>query len=150
MRWLFLLALFLPTSALAEAKINVRIEFTSYRVSPNPGPANNHVDFLVTLKDDGSVSQEYQETGPYARHLSSDSKLGQGTRVTDANTLTRTIDFKDRVNTLTIKVSGKTCQATLTNTLKPGFSAFEAMSTHHGGTAFYRDWRQTSSTCTIR
>jgi hypothetical protein len=70
--------------------------------------------------------------------------------VVDANTLTRTIDFKDRVNVLTIKVSGKTCQATLTNTLKPGFDSFEANSAHFGDTAFYRDWRQTSSTCAIR
>lgn len=149
MRILFVIALFLPTAAFAEAKINVRIFFTTYRVSPNPGPASNHVDFVVGLKDDGSVSQDYQETGPHARHVSTDSKLGQGMRVVDANTLTRTIDFKDRVNTLTIKVAGKTCQATLTNTLKPGFNAFEARSTKYGGTGLYRDWKQTSSTCTI-
>jgi hypothetical protein len=68
----------------------------------------------------------------------------------DANTLMRTIDFKDRVRVLTIKVSGKSCHATLTNALKPGFDSFEANSTHFGGAAFYRDWRQTSSTCTIR
>jgi hypothetical protein len=71
-------------------------------------------------------------------------------RVIDANTLTRTIDFKDRVNVLTITVSGKSCHATLINTLKPGFESFEANSAHFGGTAFYRDWKQTSSTCTIR
>jgi hypothetical protein len=155
MRRLFALALvlpvqLLPTEVFAEAKINVRIEFSTYRVRPNPGPASSHVDFVVGLKDDGSVSQEYQETGQYARHTSSDSRLGQGMRVTDANTLTRTIDFKDRVNVLTIKVSGKTCHATLTNTLKPGFDSFEANSSHFGGAAFYRDWRQTSSTCSIR
>ena len=155
MRWLFALApvlliQVLPNQAFAEAKINVRIEFSSYRVRPNPGPASSHVDFVVGLRDDGSVSQDYQETGHYARHVSSDSRLGQGMHVVDANTLARTINFKDRVNVLTIKVAGKTCHATLTNTLKPGFDSFEANSSHSGGTAFYRDWRQTSSTCTIQ
>lgn len=150
MRRLFALALLMPSAALAEAKINARIEFSSYRVSPNPGPVSNHVDFVFALKDDGSVSQEYQETGPKARHLTSDSKLGQGMRVIDANTLVRTIDFKDRVNTLTISVSGKTCHATLTNILKPGFSAFEARSSQTGNMQFYRDWKMTSSTCSIQ
>jgi len=146
----FALALLLPTAAIAEARINVRIEFDTYRVSPNPGPVSSHVDFVFALKDDGSVSQEYQETGPKARHVSSDSKLGQGMRVIDANTLVRTIDFKDRVNTLTISVSGKTCRATLTNTLKPGFNAFAARSSQTGNTQFYRDWKMSSSTCSIQ
>src|ERR1700755_900157 len=100
MRRLFALVLLLPSAALAEAKINARIEFSMYRVSPNPGTVSNHVDFAFALKDDGSVSQEYQETRPQARHVASDTKLGQGVRVTDANTLVRTLDFKDRVNTL--------------------------------------------------
>jgi hypothetical protein len=150
MRWLFALAVFLPTAAFAEAQINVGIEFSNYRVSPYPGAVQAHLDLVFSLKDDGTLVQEYHESGPKARHVSSDSKLGQGMRVVDANTLVRKIDFKDRVNTLTITVSGRTCQATMTNTLKPGFSAFEARSTHLGSTASYRDWRMTSSTCSIR
>jgi len=71
-------------------------------------------------------------------------------RVANGNTLVRTRDFKDHVNTLTIAVSQNSCHATMTNTLKPGFSAFAARSTHFGNTGFYRDWHMTSSTCTIR
>jgi hypothetical protein len=150
MRWLFALAVFLPTAAFAETQINVGIGFAGYRVSPSPGPVQSHLDLVFSLKDDGTLVQEYHESGPWARHISSDSKLGQGVRVVDANNLVRKIDFKDRVNTVTINVSGKTCHATMTNTLKPGFSAFEARSTHLGITALYRDWRMTSSTCSIR
>jgi hypothetical protein len=150
MRWLFALALFLPTAALAEAKINIRIEFSNQRVRPNPGPVHSHLDMAFSLKDDDSLVQEYNETGPRARHISSDTKLGQGMKVVDANTLVRKIDFKDRVNTITITVSGKTCHATMTNTLKPGFTEFESWSTYLGVPAWYRDWHMTSSTCTIR
>jgi hypothetical protein len=150
MRLLFSLVVSLPTAAFAEAQINVRIEFSNYRVSPYPGPLHSHVDLAFSLRDDGTLIQEYHESGPKARNVSSDSKLGQGMHVVDANTLVRKIDFKDRLNTLTINVSGKTCRATMTNTLKPGFSAFEARSSHYGIPALYRDWHMTSSTCTIR
>jgi hypothetical protein len=150
MRWLFALAVFLPTAAFAETQINVRIEFSNYRVSPSPGPNHSHLDLVFSLKDDGTLVQEYHESGPRARHMSSDSKLGQGMHVVNANTLVRKIDFKDRVNTTTITVSGKTCHATMTNILKPGFTAFEARSTGMGVTALYRDWKMTSSTCSIR
>lgn len=151
MKWLFALALFLPTAAFAEARINVRIEFSGQRVRPNPGPIHNHLDMTFLLKDDGTVAQQYDETGPKARHISSDNKLGEGSmKVVDANTLVRKIEFKDRVNTLTIKVSGKTCHATMTNMLKPGFTEFEAWSSYQGVPAWYRDWQMTSSTCTIR
>jgi hypothetical protein len=147
---LFALAVFLPTAAFAEAKINIRIEFIGQRVRPNPGPVHNHLDMTFSLKDDGSLVQEYNETGPMARHISSDTKLGRDMKVIDANTLVRKIDFKDRVNTVTITVSGKTCHATMTNTLKPGFTEFEAWSTYMGATAWFRDWQMTSSKCTIQ
>lgn len=151
MRWLFALALFLPAAAFAEARINVRIEFSGQRVRPNPGPFHSHLDMTFLLKDDGTVAQQYDESGPKARHISSDNKLGEGSmKVVDANTLVRKMEFKDRVNTLTIAVSGKTCDATMTNTLKPGFTEFEAWSPYQGVTASYRDWQMTSSTCTIR
>jgi hypothetical protein len=150
MRWLFLLAAFLPGTAFAEARIAVRIEFSDQRVRPNPGPVHSHLEMAFLLKDDGTVAQEYHETGPKGRHLSSDNKLGDGMKVIDANTLVRKIDFKDRVNTLTITVSGKTCHATMTNILKSGFTEFESWSSYQGVTAWYRDWQMTSSTCTIR
>ena len=150
MKWLFAFAVFLPTAAFAEARINIQIEFTGQRVRPNPKPIHSHLDMSFLLKDDGTLAQEYNETGPRARHLSSDSKLGEGVKVIDANTLVRRIEFKDRVNTLTITVSGKTCHAAMTNNLKPGFTEFESWSTYQGVTAWYRDWQMTSSTCTIR
>jgi hypothetical protein len=150
MKWLFALTVFLPTAAFAEAQISVRIEFSNYRVSPEPGPTHNHVDFVFTLRDDGTVGQEFQEHGRMARHMSTDSKLGQNMHVANGNTLVRKLDFKDHVNILTIAVSGNSCRASMTNTLKPGFEAFAARSTQYGDTGFYRDWHMTSSTCTIR
>jgi hypothetical protein len=150
MRWLFAIAVFLPAAAFAEAQINVRVEFSNYRVSPEPGPTHNHVDFVFTLRDDGTVGQEFQEHGRMARHMSTDSKLGQNMHVANGNTLVRKLDFKDHVNTLTIAVSGNSCHASMTNTLKPGFETFAARSTQYGNTGFYRDWHMTSSTCTIR
>jgi hypothetical protein len=150
MRWLFALLVFLPTSAFAEAQINVRIEFNIYRVSPDPGPKHNHVDFVFTLRDDGTVGQEVQETGRMARHMMSDSKLGKKMHVVNGKTLVRKLEFKDRVSTLTITVSGNSCHAMMTNALKPGFTAFEARSPGLGVTALIRDWRMTSSTCSIR
>jgi hypothetical protein len=150
MRWLVALAVFLPTTAFAEAQINIRIEFINQRVRPNPGPVHSHLDMKFVLKDDGTLAQEYHETGPRARHLASGTKLGEGVKVVDANTLVRKTEFKDRVNTLTITVSAKTCHATMTNALKPGFTEFESWSTYQGVPAWYRDWHMTSSTCTIQ
>src|ERR1700693_1631838 len=98
MRRLFALALFLPTAAFGDTQIRLRIEFSNYRVSPSPGPNHSHVDLAFSLKDDGTLVQEYHETGPKGRHISSDSKLGQGMHVVDANTLVRKLDFKDRVS----------------------------------------------------
>ena len=150
MRWLFAFALFLPTPALAEAKIDVRVDFSSYRVTPEPSITHNHIDLIFTLRDDGTVGREFQEHGRKARSGKSDTKLGDGLHVADSNTLVRKIDHRDHVNTLTIVVSGKTCRATMTNELKPGFTSFEARSTKFGTTASYRDWKMTSSTCKIQ
>ena len=150
MRWLFAFALFLPTSAWAEARIDVRIDFSSYRVTPEPSMTHNHIVLVFTLRDDGTVGREFQEHGPKARSGKSETKLGDGLHVADSNTLVRKIDHRDHVNTLTIVVSGKSCRATMTNELKPGFASFEARSTKLGTTAGYRDWRMISSTCRIQ
>lgn len=150
MKWLVAIALFFPTAAFAEAKIDIRIDFSSYRVSPEPSVTHNHIVLVFTLRDDGSVGREFQEHGRMARSGKSETKLGDGLHVADNNTLVRRTDYKDHVNTLKIAVSGKTCHATMTNELKPGFTSFEARSTKFGTTASYKDWKMTSSTCRIQ
>lgn len=151
MRKLILAALLVPTCAFAadDTRITATIEFSSYRVRPSPEPGHNHVTFNIILHPDGSVDDSFAAPGRFSRKGTVTGTLGERYRVIDNNAIRRTRDFKDRIETVTITVTGKSCRATMTNELKPGFSEFEAPSVALGTNAFYRNWKMTSSTCSI-
>jgi hypothetical protein len=151
MKALLVLAVLLPSVAMADdTQIRLRIDYTSYRVKPQPRQTRNHVNFVFSLKEDGSIQQEAKSAGAHGKQTKSEAKLGKNFRVVDEKTIERKTEFNDRIQTITIKVAGNRCRATMTNELKPGFKEWESTSTELGAKAYYRDWKMASSTCTIR
>jgi hypothetical protein len=146
---LWVLAALLPSTALAAegVTIDIRLDHAAYRTSPQPRPTRSHTNFYLLLLGDGTVQELSGRRNTYREK---ESQLGRRFRVVDENTIERRLEYKDRINVLTIAVSGKTCTATMRNELKPGFTEWEGTSTELGVTAKYRDWTMTGSTCRIR
>jgi hypothetical protein len=134
----------------AGTQIRIRADFTAYRVRPQPRATRNQLNFTFTFAPDRSIKEEFSEPGPHKRGGRSESTWGQEFRMMDQNTFQQKIEFRDRIRTITINVTGTDCRATMTIELKPGFSEFEVMSTELGTKAYYRDWKMINSTCAIR
>jgi hypothetical protein len=151
LRTLLVLAALLPSAAMAEdTQVQVRVDYTSYRVKPQPRPTRSHVDYAFTLKEDGTIQQEAKSSGPHGTRTKSETTLGKRFRVVDEKTIQRKIESTDHIQTITITVAGNRCRAAMTNELKPGFTEWESKSTELGVKAYYRDWKMISSKCTIR
>ena len=141
----------LPSAAMAEdTQIRIRVDYTSYRVKPQPRFNRSHVNFVFSLKEDGTIQQEVKTSGRHGKQTNSEAKLGKRFRVVDEKTIQRKIESADHIQTIIITVSGNRCRAIMTNELKPGFTEWEGTSTQLGAKAYYRDWKMASSTCTIR
>jgi hypothetical protein len=150
-RLLLLLALVSsPSNAAEEATISVAINYTDYRVSPEPGPGKNVVEYTFILHTDGTVDEVMEVHGKHRTKSTSLQTLGNRFRVLDDNSLERRTESKDHITQLKIAVSGKTCRATMAIQLKPGFTEFEDFSRSLNVKAYYRDWKMTSSTCSIK
>jgi hypothetical protein len=148
---LLILAALLPSVAMAEdTQIRLRVDYTSYRVKPQPRSTRSHVNFAFSLKEDGTIHQELKRSGRHGTKTKSEATLGKRFRVVDEKTIQRKIESTDHIQTITITVAGNRCRATMANELKPGFTEWESKSTELGVKAYYRDWKMTTSTCTIR
>ncbi|MCK1284098.1 caspase family protein [Bradyrhizobium sp. 44] len=141
----------LAAAANRDAHIKMNISFSSQRNRPKPIRTHSSANVVMTVRPNGKIEYTYQQKGRFADRGTQLGSVGDGTfQLVDENTLRRTREFKDRIQTLTIAVSGDRCRATMKNDLKPGFVEWEGRSTELGSKAFYGDWRMTSSTCSIK
>lgn len=151
MRRLLFLAAILQTVVHAEdTHISAEIQFNSFRTRPQPEQRHSSAKIELVLHSDGTVDDSFSSRGRHEQTGASTSSLGERYHVIDERTIERRIVYKDRVQTLTIALSGRNCNATMTNELNPGFTEFESFSTQLGQKAFFKDWKMTSSTCSIR
>ena len=150
MKRFLILALFVPTAAMADdTQITVVLQTAAYRVRPDPKQTSGQVRFVFHLREDGSIREEF-ERGKRAKSTRvKDERLGEKFRVVSEKVIQRKKDFRDRVQTMTITVNGSSCSASMTNVLKPGFTEWKGTSEKFGS-AYFRDWQVTSSTCTIK
>jgi hypothetical protein len=133
-----------------DTQIRIRVDYTAYRIRPQPRATRSQVNYVFSLKEDGTIQQDMREPGRHAKQTKSETKLGQRFRVVDDKTIQRKIERNDRIQTITINVSGNSCRATMTIEPKPGFTEWQGNSTELGVKGYYRDWKMTTSTCTIR
>jgi len=150
-----------PPTADAQSSRPVTISITYTMIHdllhPNPAPnvAVNHSATFV-LSGRNAVSESWQRS----RQHTCDSSSSTGTlggpgghyhwRIASQSTLIRTSDFPQSTLTITIRVSGKTCNVQINATLKPGFSEFLYTGFNNVGVYYFGPPRFTNVSCSIQ
>src|SRR5438132_1621760 len=97
------------------------------RVSPAP-ESNIHVSRQISLvlKGGNQVDQDFSSAaGRYQQSSSKAVTLGGVWRVGSANMLVRQDDYPRHVRTISVRVSGKGCTASVAFRLKPGYRDYQ-------------------------
>jgi hypothetical protein len=122
------------------------------RVSPAP-ESNIHVSrhISLVLKGGNRVDQDFSSTaGRYQAGSSKALTLGGVWRVGSTNTLVRQDDYPHHVRTISVRVSGKGCTASVAFRLKPGHRDYQTdMLSRPGQTGTYSRLTTGYSRCSI-
>jgi hypothetical protein len=123
------------------------------RVSPAP-ESNIHVSRRISLvlKGGNQVDQDFSSTaGRYQQNSSKAMTLGGGVwYVGSTNTLVRQDDYPHHVRTISVRVSGKGCTASVAFRLKPGYRDYHTeMLSRPGETGTYSRLTSSYSRCSI-
>lgn len=120
----------LPAAA-EEGVTTIKVFFRvkAIRVKPSPGITESDVDFKIRMLANGKVEDNFDIKGSI--NGKSKSSLGRTTskthfKVIDPSTIARISDAGNYINTTTIKVTGKNCDATIERKLKKGESVFRS------------------------
>jgi hypothetical protein len=159
------MAALLWASAGASAQTNhdVKIEIKYHELLEQVRPVaegfgRNH-ELEITLHDGNQVTERREWSRPDGQALGqaeSEGAFGSSVasgrmtaswRVTGRNTLIRYLEGPQQVETLRINVSGPSCTASVTETLKPGFHEYERFV--RGEPHFFSFIHPTVDSCTI-
>lgn len=132
--------------------IHIFYKTKSVRVTPSAGVFGNTVDIHIRLNPDGTVQDKFD-----AKNVSkgdSKSALGKkndGTyfKVIDQSTIARVSHPKNYTVTMTVKVDGKNCTASVTRILDPGEKLFDVYSQLSKQREGYRSIENEYTTCVI-
>ena len=136
---LALLGLFSQEASAEEAKFRITTTWIVNYVEPKPRSVMTRTTYFVTLKRDGSVTEQTEKRigngWAGASLLETDSELGGGRsapgrkvwKVVNETTLVRLLARDSHTFAIWLRTQGKdSCTATLEWRLKPGFTLFEA------------------------
>lgn len=137
----------------------IRLRYVTVEDRLRPSPATNLAavrTIVLKLSTTGAISEVYGRGsgGVYNEfqtggHLggSEDSRLQW--HVVNQNTLVRTRELDQSVQTITVIINGSSCNMTYNNRLKSGFSEVKDVSITLGVVAYYDLARVTDSSCSI-
>jgi hypothetical protein len=116
------------------------------------GPARHN--FTIVLKPGGDISESYEGSGKFVLVRKNEAVLGAdgqslSYKVVDQNTIQRLASYESWEQTITIRVSGKSCSMQYEVKLKPGKKVFVAFSQSRGRMMNYRSFELIESSCNI-
>ncbi len=153
-----------PSAANAEdrsVQIDASVTYVFNRLRPNP-TSNIPVthSYQVTLSGANQVDeQRTSQSGTLSYSSQSTRVLGQSGsegktggvwRVAGPHSLVRERDLPQSTETLTIAVQGQSCEISVSNRLKPGFSEFKYPRVGSGEWQYFSEPQVTSTSCVIR
>jgi hypothetical protein len=111
-------------------------------------------NYTILLKPNGEVTENYEGAGRFVLVKKNESTLGSDGqslqyRVVDESTIQRINQNDNLVQTITIRVNGKSCRIEYQIELKPGKKVFVAFSQSRGQLLNYRSFELVENTCTI-
>lgn len=143
-------------AAPGDTVILVSYKVNSVRVRPEPVTGVGEATLRVVLHADGTVDDVVEAKGKNAkqfelkkRKLGSHKDTSAQWRVINANTLERTFTDPASFAKWKITVDGKTCNAEVSFTLKPGEKEYIFYSPQLGKTAYYSEAKPFDVQCKI-
>ncbi len=145
-----------PAQATDGATIHLRYVTVEDRIRPDPASSISTERTIVAhLSAGGKVSEVYARgSGSNYREFNAEGRLGASEskvrwRVINANTLMRTKELEQSVQTIIVHVKGTTCEMTFTNRFKSRFNEVKNTRIGDGAVAFYSLARVSESSCAI-
>jgi hypothetical protein len=137
--------------------IHLRYVTVEDRLRPDPAPGRTtEREITAHLSTNGTVSEVYGRSfGHQHREDNWGGRLGgEGSsdvhwRVVDANTLVRTRDLAQSVQTITVHVRGSSCDMAFNDRFKPGFKEVKNYRLSDNSVAYYSLASVTQTSCTI-
>jgi len=134
-----------------DTTIKATFRLATTRVRPTPRVAGTDNSFVIVLKPDRSVSEQFTSSGEKPVKATGSQVLGEGRfRVVGENSIERVISLDTHIERVTIRVTGHTCSASWAFELKPGQTEYKLYSTQLGQNAYYSRVATVNSTCSIR
>jgi hypothetical protein len=131
----------------------IHVVFQGYyeRVRPGYAAGITTEKFDLVLSGGNSLQQTFNGSNALGSKTSVTEQTlgGNRWRVAGPHRLIGTENLPQSVRTMTIDVEGKTCKASWTQRLVPGFTEYNIYSIPLGQFAFYKQARMVSSTCEI-
>ena len=147
------------TGARAETTnkdVNIDISYDMVMDRSHPNPATNlrsHFHIHLVLSGKHSVSQTVDLTSAgNLDHRASSKTLGAGAggwHVASENKLVHVISMPQSVRTMIVTVNGASCDFTVTDVLKPGFSEYKFTASYTNW-EFYNRYENLNPQCNIR
>ena len=108
----------------------------------------------IVLKKDGEISEAYQGSGKFVLVKKNDAVLGADGatlqyKVIDENTIQRISTSETHVQSITVRVAGRSCSMQFEIALKPGKQVYVAFSQSKGQPLNYRSFELADSSCAI-
>jgi hypothetical protein len=146
-----------PSAANAEDRsvqidASVTYVFNSLRPNLTSNIPVTH-SYQVTLSGANQVDEQRTSQSGTTRVLGqsgSEGKTGGAWRVAGPHSLVRERDLPQSTETLTIAVQGQSCEISVSNRLKPGFSEFKYPRVGSGEWQYFSAPQVTSTSCVIR
>ena len=146
-----------PARATDGATIRLRYVTVEDRIRPDPATSIFTERTIVAhLSSGGKVSEVYARgSGPNYREYGAEGRLGGSEsrnvrwRVINTNTLVRTRELEQSVQTIIVRVKGSTCEMTFADRFKPGFKEVKNTRIRDGVAAFYSLAKVSESSCAI-
>jgi hypothetical protein len=125
------------------------------RLQPNPRDGITLTNSEDLVLHAGGAAQQIRSVAltrarEHTFHLRDGTRIGKNWRVAGPHSLTRTDVFPNSTRVFRITISGSSCSLSIENNLKPGAPYYLfPMISQRGRAGRYRNWRTSSTTCSI-
>ena len=142
------------SSAVADTTITVTFSYRILKVDEPQEWLRGGFSGSLTLTEGGRTESRLRDGKGLQTNKSrlgaTGSDKGSVYRVIDSNAIQATRQFKTHAVVVTARVSGNSCTATVSYTLKPGHDAYVMYSPKYGRELRFRDMRDLQTTCSIK
>jgi hypothetical protein len=136
--------------------VNIDLSYDMVMDRTHPNPATNlrsHFQIHLVLSGRNSVSQTVDLTSAgNLDHRANSKVLGVGAggwHVASENRLVHVVNMPQSVRTMVVTVNGASCNFTVTDALKPGFSEYKFTASYTSW-EFYNRYENLNPECNIR